>query len=62
MSAIFNKPKRAKRPVVAAPVESVRAVTDDAERERQRVKRTATARAGTLKAGIANALKRRLGE
>lgn len=57
----FKTPKTPTLPTVEK-IEPVTTVTDEAERRRQRIRRTATGRQSTLQAGIANALKRRLGE
>lgn len=61
MSALFSKPKTPDLPAPPEKIEPVRTVTDDAERARQRIRRTASGRAETIRAGIANALKTRLG-
>ena len=62
MSGIFSSPKRPKLPAEPERIEPVTAVTDDAERERHRILRTSSSRAATLRGGLANALRKRLGE
>ncbi len=63
MSSLFGKPSTPDIPLVAAPVEKIETVTEEAEvaRRRERKKLLRGGRRSTIISGIQSALKKRLG-
>ena len=64
MTSLFRKPAVPKIPPLAAPVEEVQVVREEAEeaRRRERKKLLTRGRRTTILSGIQSALKKRLGE